>query len=217
MDVFMTSIFFQSSFMVIKLFFSLLLVGGLTTGFAQTKVLVFSKTAGFRHGSIVPGKLAIMKLGQENNFAVDTTEDASKFTDAVLKEYNAVVFLNTTGDVFNNVQQAAFERYIQSGGGFMGIHAATDCEYNWPWYGKLVGAYFQSHPKQQTAKLIVNDNTHLSTAHLPAVWERYDEWYNFKKAPGNEVKVLISIDEKSYEGGKHGDSHPMAPRPTRNH
>jgi glucose/arabinose dehydrogenase/cytochrome c551/c552 len=210
MDVFMTSIFFQSSFMVIKLFFSLLLVGGLTTGFAQTKVLVFSKTAGFRHGSIVPGKLAIMKLGQENNFAVDTTEDASKFTDAVLKEYNAVVFLNTTGDVFNNVQQAAFERYIQSGGGFMGIHAATDCEYNWPWYGKLVGAYFKGHPKNQTARLNVIDKSHPSTSHLPDVWERVDEWYNFKKAPSkDDVKVLVTIDESSYQGGDNGEWHPM--------
>jgi len=140
MDVFMTSIFFQPSFMHMKMksFLFLLLVCGLTTGFSQTKVLVFSKTAGFRHSSIVPGKSAIVKLGKENNFSVDTTEDAAKFTDAVLKNYNAVVFLNTTGDVLNAMQQAAFERFIQSGGGFMGIHAATDCEYNWPWYGKLI-------------------------------------------------------------------------------
>ena len=177
---------------------------------AQNRVLVFSKTAAFVHGSIKVGKLALLKLGAENNFKVDTSQDASIFTEENLKKYSAVVFLSTTGDMFDNKQQAVFERYIQAGGGYVGIHAATDCEYNWPWYGKLSGAYFQSHPKQQTAKLIVNDNTHPSTNHLPAVWERYDEWYNFKKAPGNEVKVLISIDEKSYEGGIHGDSHPMA-------
>jgi cytochrome c len=176
---------------------------------AQTKVLVFSKTAGFRHGSIPVGKIAIMQLGKENGFAVDTTENASAFNDANLKQYNAVVFLSATGDVLDHVQQAAFERYIQSGGGYMGIHAATDCEYFWPWYGKLSGAYFKSHPKQQNAKLVVHDKSHISTSHLPDTWERYDEWYNFKKVP-DHVKVLISIDEKSYQGGENGDNHPMA-------
>jgi len=120
------------------------------------------------------------------------------------------VFLSTTGDVLNIYQQAAFERYMQAGGGYVGIHAATDCEYTWPWYGKLSGAYFKSHPSQQKAKLVVNDHNHPSTAHLGEIWERFDEWYNFKKAPGNEVKVLISIDETSYKGGENGASHPMA-------
>ena len=187
-----------------------LLLIATTVASAQTRVLVFSKTAGFRHGSIGVGKIAMLKLGKENGYIVDTTEDASVFTEKNLKRYGAVVFLNTTGDVLNEFQQASFERYIQSGGGYMGIHAATDCEYTWPWYGKLSGAYFKSHPKQQMAKLVVHDKTHPSTAHLPEIWERYDEWYNFKKIPGNEVKVLISIDEKSYEGGENGESHPMA-------
>ena len=111
----------------------------LTTN-AQSRVLVFSKTAGFRHGSIGVGKTAIMQLGKENGFAVDTTEDAEVFKEENLKKYQAVIFLNSTGDVLNPKQQAVFERFIQSGGGYMGIHAASDCEYNWPWYGKLVGA-----------------------------------------------------------------------------
>lgn len=186
---------------------SFLLLNGLH---AQNKVLVFSKTAGFRHGSIGAGKLALIKMGTENGFSVDTTENAAVFTDAVLKKYHAVVFLNATGDVLDHYQQAAFERYVQSGGGFVGIHAASDCEYQWPWYGRLVGAYFQSHPRIQPAKLMVHDRTHISTAHLPEIWERSDEWYNFKKVPGSEVNILISIDEKSYEGGKNGESHPMA-------
>jgi glucose/arabinose dehydrogenase/type 1 glutamine amidotransferase/cytochrome c551/c552 len=177
---------------------------------AQSRVLVFSKTAAFRHSSIEVAKLALLKIGSENNIKVDTTESTAEFTEEGLKKYNAVVFLSTTGDVLNNYEQAAFERYIQAGGGYVGIHAATDCEYTWPWYGKLSGAYFKSHPSQQKAKLIINDNTHPSTAHLPAIWERFDEWYNFKTAPGSEVKVLISIDEKSYEGGSNGISHPMA-------
>ena len=186
-----------------------LLLIATTVASAQTRVLVFSKTAAFRHGSIGVGKIAMLKLGKENGYIVDTTENASVFTEKNLKRYAAVVFLSTTGDVLNEFQQAAFERYIQSGGGYMGIHAATDCEYTWPWYGKLSGAYFKSHPKQQMAKLVVHDKTHPSTAHLPEIWERYDEWYNFKKIPDSDVKVLISIDEKSYQGGENGESHPM--------
>lgn len=181
----------------------------LTSAMAQNRILVFSKTAGFRHGSIPYGQKAIMQLGKDNGFAVDTTEKADMFTDEQLKKYNAVVFLSATGDVLNHVQQAAFERYIQSGGGYVGIHAATDCEYFWPWYGKLSGAYFKSHPRNQKAKLVINDRSHISTKHLPETWERVDEWYNFKKVP-DHVKVLISIDESSYQGGENGANHPMA-------
>jgi type 1 glutamine amidotransferase len=150
-------------------------------------------------------RLALLKLGSEHNFTVDTTEDANAFNEDNLKKYAAVVFLNTTGDVLNNTQQNDFERYIQAGGGFLGVHAAADCEYTWPWYGKLVGAYFKSHPATQKAKLIVKDKSNLATKHLPDVWERTDEWYNFKTPPTEqEVKVLIAIDESSYQGGENG-------------
>lgn len=177
----------------------------------KPRVLVFSATKGFRHGSIGVGKLAMLKLGAENGFIVDTTENPAYFTEDSLRKYSAVVFLNTTGDVLNHVQQADFERFIQAGGGFLGIHSATDCEYNWPWYGKLVGAYFKSHPRNQQAKLIVHDKGNLATRHLPDVWERTDEWYNFKTPPSEkDVKVLISIDESSYQGGENGAYHPMA-------
>ena len=173
------------------------------------KVLVFSKTVKFHHASIPAGQAALMKLGKENNFDVDTTTDASWFTDKNLKKYDAVIFLSTTGDVLNDEQQAAFEKFIRSGKGYMGIHAATDTEYDWPWYNQLVGAYFKSHPKQQDATLNIVDNTHISTKHLPATWKRFDEWYNFKSLqPG--LHVLITIDEKSYSGGENGDFHPMA-------
>ena len=177
----------------------------------KPRVLVFSATKGFRHSSIGVGKLALLKLGSEHNFTVDTTEDANAFNEDNLKKYAAVVFLNTTGDVLNNAQQNDFERYIQAGGGFLGVHAAADCEYTWPWYGKLVGAYFKSHPATQKAKLIVKDKSNLATKHLPDVWERTDEWYNFKTPPTEqEVKVLIAIDESSYQGGENGAYHPMA-------
>ncbi|NIG52946.1 ThuA domain-containing protein [Chitinophaga sp. Cy-1792] len=173
------------------------------------RVLVFSKTKGFRHDCIPVAKAAIMKLGQENNFAVDTTEDASVFTYENLKKYDAVIFSSTTGDVLDSAQQEAFTKYIHKGGGYMGIHAATDTEYDWPWYGKLAGAYFTSHPKQQVATLHVVDKSNIATKHLPDNWSRKDEWYNFKDI-NPDIHVLIKIDESTYEGGKNGDNHPMA-------
>ena len=112
----------------------------------KPRILVFSKTGGYHHESIAQGNAAIEKLGSENNFDVDTTTDAAMFDDNGLKNYAAVVFLSTTGDVLNSYQEASFERYIQAGGGYMGIHAAADCEYDWGWYGRLVGAYFLDHP-----------------------------------------------------------------------
>ncbi len=173
------------------------------------RVLVFSKTAGFHHNSIPSGLKALIELGKQNNFHVDTTTNADYFTEDSLKRYAAVVFLNTTGNVLNSFQEADFERYIQAGGGYVGIHAATDTEYDWGWYGRLVGAYFTSHPAQQEAVLKVVNKDHLSTSHLPDEWKRKDEWYNFKKV-SKDINVLITIDETSYKGGTNGDTHPMA-------
>lgn len=180
----------------------------ITQLFAKDKVLIFCKTAGFHHNSIAVGVPAIIKMGQENNFDVDTTTDAAKFTTANLKQYKAVIFLSTTGDVLNNTQQAAFEQYIKGGGGFVGVHSATDTEYDWPWYGKLVGAYFNGHPKQQEATLNVVDRNNPATAHLDEKWTRKDEWYNFKQIQP-DLHVLIKIDESTYQGGTNGDNHPM--------
>jgi cytochrome c len=180
-----------------------------TQAFGKAKVLVFSKTAGFHHNSIAVAVPAIIKLGQENNFDVDTTTDAAKFTKANLKQYAAVIFLSTTGDVLNDTEQGAFEQYIKAGGGFVGVHAATDTEYDWAWYGKLVGAYFKSHPAQQEAVLNVVDKDFIATKHLPTDWKRFDEWYNYKWI-ADDLHVLIKIDEKSYKGGENGDNHPMS-------
>lgn len=173
------------------------------------RVLVFAKTAGFYHQSIPAGMAAIQQLGTENGFRVDTTRDARYFVQDSLQQYSAVIFLSTTMNVLNGEQQVAFERYIQAGGGFAGVHAAADTEYDWPWYNRLVGAYFLSHPKQQNAAIDVKDKTHRSTAHLPTRWERWDEWYNYKSIyPG--IKVLATLDETTYEGGANGDNHPIA-------
>ncbi len=173
------------------------------------RVLVFTKTAGYRHASIPDGIAAIQKLGAENGFLVDTTENANNFQEDTLQKYAAVVFLSTTGDVLNHRQQADFERYIQSSGGFVGVHAATDTEENWEWYNKLVGAQFSNHPAIQEADLKVTNHKHLSTKHLADSWHRKDEWYNFKNY-NTDVKTLLYIDEKSYQGGGMGDNHPMA-------
>jgi len=177
---------------------------------APPKILVFSKTAGFRHDSIPDGIAAIKRLGAENNFAVEATEDAAVFTDANLSQYQAIVFLSTTGTILDDRQKAAFRRYIEAGGGFVGIHSASDTEHDWPWYGGLVGAYFQSHPGIQKAAIRVEDRSHPSTASLPGRWERTDEWYNFALNPRGRVQVLATLDEATYSGGTMGADHPIA-------
>ncbi|MEZ7125760.1 ThuA domain-containing protein [Nonomuraea sp. AD125B] len=175
---------------------------------AAFKVLVFSKTAGFRHDSIPSGIQAIRELGTANDFAVDATEDSGAFTTANLAQYKAVVFLSTTGDVLNDNQQAAFQSYVDGGGGYVGVHAAADTEYNWPYYGQLMGAWFNSHPAIQQATVRTEDRAHAATAHLGATWSRTDEWYNYRTNPRPNVRVLQSLDEGSYSGGGMGD-HPI--------
>lgn len=181
---------------------------------AQTngkRVLVFSKTKGYRHASIPTGQKLIMKFGKENGFAVDTTENANAFTDENLKKYSEVVWLSTTADVLNDEQQNAFERYIQAGGGYVGIHAATDTEYDWTWYNKLAGAQFASHPKNnvQTAEAYVVNRNHPSMEGFPDRWTVKDEFYDFKNF-NKDVTVLVKMDEKTYKEGQMGDDHPIA-------
>ena len=126
----------------------------------KLRALVFSKTAGFRHDSIPAGVAALQGLGTQKNWQVDSTEDASLFTDAVLSHYDVVIFVSTTGDVLNDAQQAAFERFIRAGKGYVGIHAAADAEYDWRWYGKLVGAYFRNHPAGTPTATVVRGGHH---------------------------------------------------------
>lgn len=171
--------------------------------------LVFSKTAVVRHKSILSGITAIKALGRQHNFRVEASEDATIFTDTRLAKYQVVIFLNTTGNILNTTQQAAFKRFIQKGRGFVGIHSATDTEYNWPWYGRLVGTYFQNHPRIQRATINVINSTHLSTKNLPNRWTRMDEWYNFRTDPSPSVTVLAKLDESTYLGGTMGN-HPIS-------
>jgi type 1 glutamine amidotransferase len=198
---------------VLSIAFALMLLGAKPDFLSSEKksnprVLIFSKTNGYRHSSIPVGIAAIKKLGAEKGFDVDATEDSTAFTTDNLKKYAALIFLSTTGTVFGPDQEKALQDYIQHGGGFVGIHAAADCEYKWPWYGQLVGAYFKSHPKQQQAKLMIVNKNHPSTKSLPDTWERFDEWYNYRDRDP-KVTVLIKLDEHSYTGGENGDDHPI--------
>ena len=176
------------------------------------QILVFTKTAGYRHQSIEKGVSTLRNLGNNNDFVITHSEDSSIFSPNRLSEFDLVIFLSTTQDILNDQQQEAFENYINSGGSFMGIHAATDTEYDWPWYGRLVGAYFESHPNNPNVRMatleVVNSN-HPSTSHLNSSWERSDEWYNFRSI-NPEIQVLINLDEDSYQGGTNGDFHPIA-------
>jgi PKD repeat protein len=197
---------------------------------AKFNALLFTKTAGFRHSNIDEGITAIKKLGADNGYTVDAIEDASLFTDAFLARYDVAIFLSTTGDVLNDSQQAAFERFIKSGKGYVGIHAAADSEYTWPWYGQMVGGYFRNHPPgTPTATVVREDATHHSTAHLPERWTRSDEWYNYQgivnpvvNGGGTDVSprgltpihVLLTVDESTYveADGSDGvdDDHPIS-------
>ena len=171
-------------------------------------VLVFTRTAGYRHDSIPAGIDAVRALGAVGGFSVTATEDAAAFTPANLARYQAVVFLSTTGDVLDGAQQAALQAYVDGGGGFVGIHAAADTEYDWPYYGQLVGAWFDSHPAVQQATVVTEDRNHPATAHLGASWSHVDEWYNYRSSPRASVRVLQRLDEGSYDGGDMGD-HPI--------
>jgi uncharacterized protein len=179
---------------------------------SEYNLLVFTKTAGWRHDSIEAGIEAVMKLGQEHGFSLTLTEDNTYFTPGNLVRYDAVLFLNTTETVFEDPQREAFKEYIRAGGGFAGVHSATDTEYDWPWYGELVGAWFDNHPNMpnvRSAVIEVVNPDHPSTRMLPERWERSDEWYNFGYMNEN-VNVLLKLDTDSYRGSDHPNNHPIA-------
>jgi type 1 glutamine amidotransferase len=176
----------------------------------EKSVLIFSKTTRYYHESIPAGIAAIQKLGKQYNFKVDTTTDNSLFTKENLKKYNAIIFLSTTGNnLLDSAQKLNFQEYIRSGSGFVGIHSASASEKEWPWYGELVGAVFIDHPEPQIAQVLITNKNHNATKHLPSPWIWNDEWYNFKFNPKN-VQIILSVDENTYKGGKHGSDHPVS-------
>lgn len=186
--------------------------GGLATGEdagAPFHVLLFSRTAGFRHESIPTAIAQLMDLQATGGYVAEATEDPTEFSPDNLARFQVVVFLLTTGDVLDDVQQAAFEAWIGAGGGYVGVHSAADTEYDWPFYGTLVGAYFLSHPAIQQASVDVEVADHPATVGLPSPWARTDEWYNFQTNPRPNVTVLATVDESTYTGGTMGADHPI--------
>lgn len=174
-------------------------------------ILVFSKTVGYRHASIVDGIMAIKKMAEKNQWNVIFSEDADYFTTENLDVLECIVFLNTTQDVLERNHEIAFENYIRNGGGFVGVHAATDTEYDWEFYTKMLGAQFASHPETQEATMLVEkSNNHISTNHLPEKWTKIDEWYNFKNPVADYVHVLLEVDESTIEGETMQGYHPIS-------
>lgn len=177
------------------------------------RVLVFSKTVGFRHDSITNGITAIRELGSQNGFAVDATEDSAAFATTNLARYATVVFLSAIGDVLNPDQESALKSYVTGGGGFMAIHGAVfgplACEDKWGWYGEMFCCAFSNHSRVVPALVNLDDAAHASNAGLPAHWQRTDEWYNFTGTPRGCSRVLATVDETTYEGGRMGKDHPV--------
>jgi type 1 glutamine amidotransferase len=177
------------------------------------RLLVFTKTQAFRHASIPAARASVQLLACQRGWRVDFTEDSADFTSANLAHYAAVMFLLTTGNVLDDAQKSAFEGYIRSGGGFVGVHSASDTEYGWAWYDGLVGAHNNVNNKHSAVvqgTIVVVDRTHISTSMLPARWTRTDEWYNFATNPRPFVHVLMTMDETTYKGGTMGADHPIA-------
>ncbi len=169
------------------------------------RLLVYTRTADYRHDSIPDAVAAVRTLGE---YAVDHTEDPA-VPERPLDAYAAVVFLSTSGEVLTPAGRDRLAAYVEAGGGFVGVHAATCTEYDWPYYGDLLGARFDRHPAHQPGRVVVEDPDHPATRHLPAVWQFTDEWYDFRSNPRGRVHVLARADETSYEGGGMGEDHPL--------
>jgi type 1 glutamine amidotransferase len=181
-----------------------------TTETATPGFLVLHETAAFRHDSIPAAIVALTEIAAELGATVTVTDDSSSLSSPGLDAFAAVVFLSTTGDILTPDEQADMEAFIRAGRGFVGIHSATDTEYDWPWYGDLVGSYFAGHPAVQPAIIRSTNSGHSAGLGLPEQIERVDEWYNFRSPPGPEIVVLATVDESTYEGGTMGLEHPIA-------
>jgi type 1 glutamine amidotransferase len=201
------------------------------------KVLVVGKTLGFRHSHIDDTTNAVIKLGQEHGFTVDVWDPptagsagqpalsmaTTPFTSTeALSKYATIMFASPVDGTNNldpekprtldDAELAAFQGYIHQGGGFVGLHAATDEMHTVSWFSELTGgsARFRNHPAQQQATMVVESPNHPSTTMLPKEWSRFDEWYNFTSNPRKDVHVLITLDESTYKGGSMGADHPIA-------
>jgi type 1 glutamine amidotransferase len=197
---------------------SALLLSGFTSA-EQFKVLLFTKTDGFHHKAINEGVDAMRDMAEKHHFLVDWHEDSSVFNDKNLEQYQVIVFLLTTGDILNEEQQGAMERFIRAGKGFVGIHSASDTEYDWDWYTKMVGRTFHIHPVIQTAQMEVLDGNFPGMERMPPRFWWTDEFYEFGAERIDGLNYILAIDESTYDpeadwdrvaGDGMGDFHPMA-------
>lgn len=174
---------------------------------AQDRLLLFTKTLGYRHDSIPNAIEAIRAVAARHGVAVEHSEDGAVFSGDKLAAFRAVAFVNSTGEILDAAQQRAFEAFVAGGGGFLGVHAAADTAYGWPWYGQLLGSRFKSHPPGlQTGTVRFAQ----PPAGVPAVWSVTDEFYNFTHRPDPPVTIVAALDESSYAGGEMGADHPIA-------
>ena len=165
---------------------------------AQFRALLITTTRGFQHESINAGVLALQELAKKNNFNLKLFEDPKVFNDDFLKQFQVIIFLNTTGDIFDSAQQKAIERFIQRGKGFVGIHSASDTEYGWDWYRKLVGRMFHIHPAIQTARMNIVDNTFPGLQGFAGNKWWTDEWYEFGPEEITGLNYILAVDESTY-------------------
>lgn len=173
----------------------------------QFKVLLFTKTDGFHHKAINEGVTAIRKMAEKHHFNLDWHEDSKVFNEKNLEQYDVIFFLLTTGDILNDEQQVAMEQFIQSGKGFVGVHSASDTEYDWDWYTKMVGRTFHIHPVIQTAELEVLDRRFPGLERMPDNFWWTDEFYEFGTERIDSLNYILSIDGDTYEtNAKWGDT-----------
>lgn len=165
------------------------------------RVLVFSRTTGFRHASIEVGVETIRQLGAEHGFAVVHTEDQRDIRASRLRRFTSVVFLNTTGNVLDDRGRHDLRAFVLSGGGWAGVHSAADTEYDWPFYTRLLArGRFLCHPVQQPGVIVREDPDHIATRHLSRRWQvPLEEFYSFTDNPRPRARVLLSIDESTYQ------------------
>jgi uncharacterized protein len=204
-------------------FFLIFLIGQLLISASvnaqkQFKALLVTTTKGWHHESVHAGVLAIQQLGVRNFFDVTLLEDPNGISDRSMQQYQVVIFLNTTGDILDTAQQRVMERFIRSGKGYVGIHSASDTEYDWDWYTKMVGRMFVIHPAIQTAKLKVIDSKFPGLKDLDGkLWT--DEWYEFSPEKTTGLNYILSVDESTYNpkvnwGAKKGEGmgqmHPIS-------
>ena len=176
-----------------------LLFASLCSQAEQFNVLLFTLTQGWHHQSQLEGVAAMREMANKHFFTLDWEEDPSVFNDENLKKFQVIVFLSTTGNILNPEQKAAMERFVKSGKGFVGIHSASDTEYQWDWYTKLVGRSFHIHPQNQTADLVVLDRKFPGLERMPDRLLWTEEWYEFGPENIKGLNYILAVDEKTYD------------------